>query len=138
MKKKDQESIAKLYMEGNAPQVIRLIDKNGTLYTSFDDIVDKHQREYYNDAPDYSEMYPGYKQIGDHRDVMLMTRNRYGEPSDVEWPKYDDNTLRMALFDARETGVIPHISHVILPDGEEFEIDGEMHDNSESPEGHWY
>lgn len=131
---KDQAAIAKLYMESDTPDVIQLIDKNGTLYTSFNDIVDKFQRDYYASETDYSD----HKEVGDHRDVMLMTTNSYGEPSTVNWPKYDENTLRLALFDARETGVIPHVSHAILPNGEEFEIDGEMHDDSESPEGYWY
>ena len=135
---KDQAAIAKLYMESDTSDVIKLIDKDGTLYTSFNDIVDKFQREHYASATDYSKMYPDHKEVGDHRDVMLMTTSRYGEPSTVKWPKYDENTLRAALFDARETGVISHVSHAILPNGEKFEIDGEMQDDSESPEGYWH
>lgn len=56
---------------------------------------------------------------------MLMAINPAGDVSVPQWPDPDPQTLRNALYDAREMGAIPaSLFAVTLPDGSDFEIDG--------------
>jgi len=62
--------------------------------------------------------------IGDdvEKDVILVAQYPEGDCDTVRWPKPDPFTLRRALYDAREMGIIPDVLSVLLPDGTEFEI----------------
>jgi hypothetical protein len=59
--------------------------------------------------------------------VLLVKRYENGDSDcdtirNVKSKKNQDN-LRSALYDAREMGLIPDVSYVLLPDGAKFEID---------------
>lgn len=113
MTTKDQIAIAKLYMENFSPQneQYKLI------------VIGK---------------YLGINNKKTGEPQTLMTFSSYGEPEEPEWPNYDKNVLRKALMDAVNTGKIPDVSSVILPDGTPFEVDGPIEDTDASPEGYWY
>jgi hypothetical protein len=63
-------------------------------------------------------------------DPILLCRYPEGDVDSISWPMpaNDDannwqSMLRSALYDARETGIIPNVAAVVLPDGSEFGID---------------
>ena len=111
MTKKDQDNLAMLYMENFRPKQFQLTTLGRYLAIPSTDGGDP---------------------------TTLMTFSRYGEPEEPEWPNYDENVLRKALMDAVNTGKIPDVSSVILPDGTPFEVDGPIEDTDASPEGYWY
>ena len=100
---------------------IKLKSKDGTLYTPAENVVNPEVTEW----------------IGEGEDVLLMYYSKYGEPNTIGWPrgwkgKLDKAGLAEALFDARETGTIPHVREVELPDGETFVIDFDYKKEKES------
>lgn len=56
-------------------------------------------------------------------DPVLIYFHSGGDPDTVSWPNPKAAHLRGALYDARETGFIPDVPIVLLPDGKEFVID---------------
>jgi hypothetical protein len=95
---------------------ITLIDNDGALYIPLAAIHDASLREYFS-ARDH-------KPVG----AMLLARYPEGDCDKAPWPMRDPADhyiLAAALYDARETGVLPpHASAVTLPDGHTFSIDG--------------
>jgi len=53
---------------------------------------------------------------------LLLCVYPEGDCDAIKWPQYNEDNLRSALFDARETGEIPLDSRVLLPNGEEFKF----------------
>lgn len=85
---------------------IKLIVEGGRLYTAHADIVDKLMKDYYKD------------------NVILIKQYDAGDYDTIKFPKPNEENLRSALYDARETGVIPgDTTEVELPDGTIFQID---------------
>jgi hypothetical protein len=84
---------------------IKLIDKDGYLYTPYD-VANKSLKDYYKGK----------------REIILVDKDETGDVVTARWPNYNERDLRMLLYGARETGQIPNIEFVILPDGKEFEI----------------
>ena len=97
---------------------VQLIDINGTLYTPFDAITDKLQRDWH--THDGKQEHP-----------ILIAEVGGGDHDTIPWPmksqfrtkKELTQNLASALYDAREMGTIPSVSSVLLPDGTEFAID---------------
>lgn len=85
--------------------MVRLIDKDGTLYTSEADIVDDLCRSHFK---------------GDGTCILI---SRIEDVNTIQWPNPNERELRSALFDAREMGMIPNVRTVQLPDGSEFSIE---------------
>lgn len=83
---------------------IQLIAEDGALYTPLA-LVDKSLRDFYSGNPILLCIYPE------------------GDCDRIKWPNFNPENLRAALYDARETGVLPHCEEVILPDGKIFRID---------------
>jgi hypothetical protein len=84
---------------------IKLIAADGALYTPIEAVNDENVRRIYSSNP------------------VLLYFHPSGEVDTIRWPKFDEERLRSALYDARETGTIPNCSEVILPNGETFKID---------------
>ena len=101
--------------------MIKLIAKNKDLYTPFDAIADEWQRKIHAEYED--------------KDCLLVTRSEWGEPMTPSWKdgKLDDQyqdsryVLAMCLFDSRETGQIPDVKEVKLPDDSVFNIEDELY-----------
>lgn len=47
----------------------------------------------------------------------------HGDVSTITWPEPDAHKLRNMLYDLRETGEIPDVDTVLLPDGTHFDIE---------------
>tara|TARA_R100000808_G_scaffold142_1_gene1022 strand:+ start:1117 stop:1494 length:378 start_codon:yes stop_codon:yes gene_type:complete len=62
---------------------------------------------------------------GNHLPQALGGHTRYDEPFTCDWEdgKFNRAYLAVALFDARETGLMVDVPEVVLPDGEIFVID---------------
>lgn len=84
---------------------VKLIDRDGSLYTSTKDIVDDICRKHYG---------------GDEFAILLCFFDQ--DVNSIAWPNPDLRELRSALYDARETGMIPFVQSVELPDGSELEF----------------
>jgi len=101
--------------------MIKVIEKNGSLYTPYNAIVDEWQREIHAEYED--------------KDHYLLTRSEWGEPMTPTWKdgkiqdKYQDGryVLAKCLFDARETGALKDVQEVELPDGSIFNIEEELY-----------
>ena len=91
----------------NSP--IKLVSEDGTLHTLKSDIRDKLMSEWYTGNP------------------LLLHRYAGGDVDTIAWPLVDSGGLAIALYDAREMGIIPDVQSVILPDGTEFGIDSNVH-----------
>ena len=109
--------------------MIKLIEESGDLHTPFEDIQDEWLKETYAK--------PMTKNAEPNRNPILVCRNEYGEVMSPDWKDgkiYESKThdgrhvLAICLFDARETGQIPDVKEVTLPDGATFVIDDELHD----------
>lgn len=85
---------------------VKLIAEHGSLFTSNLDIVDEFAKKHYGNEPS-----------------ILIYRYRAGDVDTINWPNPNEEHLRSCLFDARETGMIPHVRSVELPDGTIFHID---------------
>ena len=88
---------------------IKLVAEDGTLHTLKSDISDKLMSEWYTGNP------------------ILLRRYESGDVDTIAWPLQGDKcNLAVALYGAREMGMIPDVQSVILPDGTEFEIDSNL------------
>ncbi len=85
-------------------QTVKLIDRDGTLYTAESDICDEITAKHFK---------------GDEVCILIA---RIDDVNTIAWPNPDERELRSALFDAREMGMIPNVQSVLLPDGSEFRI----------------
>ena len=85
--------------------MIQLIAFDGILHANENDIVDPLQKEH---ADGHTILY-----AGEGYDIRA-----------IQWPRPDLQSLTVALYDAREMGLIPDVSAVLLPDGSMFNIDG--------------
>ena len=92
---------------------VKLKSKNGMLYTPAENVVNPEVTHW----------------NGEGEDLLLIYYSN-GEPDTVYWKdsrlwkgELDKTGLAAALFDARETGTIPDVREVELPDGETFAID---------------
>lgn len=88
--------------------MIQLLVKDHRLHTPQSAIVDKLQAKFASDDP------------------ILMVRYDAGDCDTIKWPRPNRQNLARALYDAREMGIIPDGSLVLLPDGTEFNIDKEV------------
>ena len=84
---------------------VKLIAKGGDLFTQRDMIKDPATRNFFSEDP------------------ILVCRYDAGDCDTINWPNPNEENLRRALYDARETGVIPDVQLVTLPNGLEFSID---------------
>lgn len=107
--------------------MIKLIAENGNLFTPFSSIADEWMKQVYGEStPFHTEV---------NRNPLLLTRNEWGEPMTPKWKdgqiedKYQDgrHVLAMCLFGARETGQIPDVKEVKLPDDSIFNIEEELY-----------
>jgi hypothetical protein len=91
--------------------MIKLIVEYNTLHVAAEDIH----------SPEVTEW------LGEGESALLHYTNKFGEPFTVTYKDgLGDNgkaDLAISLFDARETGTIPDVREVELPDGEVFVID---------------
>ena len=107
--------------------MIKLIAKGSQMFTPFDSIVDEWLQQIHAE--------PSLFDPERNRDPLLITTNEWGEPMTPEWrdgkieDKYQDgrNVLAICLFGSRETGQIPDIKEVKLPDDSIFNIEDELH-----------
>ena len=101
--------------------MIKLIAKGNDLYTPFNEIVDEWQKKIHAEYED--------------KDSLLLARNDWGEPMTPKWKegKLDDQhqdsryVLAVCLFGSRETGQIPDVKEVKLPDDSVFNIEDELY-----------
>lgn len=82
------------------PFTVRLVAIGGLLHTKTSDIVDNICREHY----------------GQDEHSILLSFSHEGV-TQIAWPEPDFDDLRNALYDARETGMIPNVQTVTLPNG---------------------
>ena len=94
----------------NPTDPITLIANGRSLCTPNSAIESKDLREWYDDG----------------EDPILIFEYPSGDVDTIAWPKPNRKNLAGALYDARETGLIPDVPTVILPDGTEFNIDTEL------------
>ena len=90
---------------------IRLLAEGGTLHTLKSDISDKLMSEWFTGNP------------------ILLRRYEGGDVDTIAWPLSGDSdkqNLAIALYSAREMGIIPNVQSVTLPDGMGFEIDSNL------------
>lgn len=52
--------------------------------------------------------------------AILLVQNE--DVQIVKWPNPDLELLTSALYAARETGILPNVSEVLLPDGKQFQF----------------
>lgn len=83
------------------PFTVHLVEIGGLLHTKTSDIVDDICREHY----------------GQDEHSILMRFFDAGDVTTIAWPNPDFDDLRNALYDARETGMIPNVETVTLPNG---------------------
>tara|TARA_R110002050_G_scaffold261986_1_gene402183 strand:- start:196 stop:642 length:447 start_codon:yes stop_codon:yes gene_type:complete len=64
---------------------------------------------------------------GEYHASELGYKNGWGEYQSCTWKggEFDEGDLAIALFDAREMGIIQHTERVTLPNGESFTIDAD-------------
>jgi len=109
--------------------MIRLIVDHNTLHVRAEDIHNPEVTEW----------------LGEGEPALLHYTNKFGEPFTVTYKDGLDAKgeadLAISLYDARETGTIPDVREVELPDGEVFVIDDDhgqearLKDNN--PDGFW-
>lgn len=87
-------------------KTVKLIAQDGRLCTSHLDIVDEFSKKYAGEEPS-----------------VLLYQYSEGDWDAVNWPNPNEEHLRSCLFDCRETGMIPDVREVQLPDGTIFQID---------------
>jgi hypothetical protein len=83
---------------------IQLTAEDGLLCTPHSALMDVFLKQHFEEDPPLLAHYPA------------------GDYDTVNWPNPNEEILRTALFGARETGLIPDVRSVILPDGSEFII----------------
>jgi len=88
----------------------KLINDDGILATAHELIPDDLRTSFTN--PD-----------GEPDNAILIYDRPSGDVDTIKWPHPNKDHLRGALYAARETGFIPNVEAVLLPDGEEFLID---------------
>jgi hypothetical protein len=90
---------------------IQLIEENGMLYTPIDAVQDKLMKSYWGES-------------GSDK-VLLAERIASDDVIVGRFPlrnRQDRINLSIVLFGARETGQIPDVDSVLLPNGEEFTV----------------
>lgn len=98
--------------KGSKMTTIELIAKGDDLYTKFADISDDLQREYW--FSDNEKL----------RDPILLYQYPEGDCDTINAEKPNIEHMRSALYDARESGLIPHdTTTAILPGGQSISID---------------
>ena len=85
---------------------VYLVEVHDMLHTKTSDIVDDMCRKHY---------------AGDEHSILLRFFSA-GDVTTIAWPDPDLDDLRSALYDARESGMIPFVNTVILPDGQPLSI----------------
>ena len=86
--------------------MIQLICEGNCLYTPRSAMTDPLLLAHYSNNP------------------ILLHIHDAGDCDTIKWPDYSAESLRAALYDARETGCLPaDTKSVQLPDGTEFFID---------------
>jgi hypothetical protein len=98
----------------SADKVIQLVAEDGRLCTAFADLADDTLRSYYREVREGRVI---------EAPVLLLCRYDAGDCDTIRWPRPQVKRLRSALFDARETGQIPDVRTVLLPNGTIFTID---------------
>lgn len=61
--------------------------------------------------------------LSDDDKTPVTHYNGHGDVSTIARPDYDFHKLRNMLYDLRETGEIPDVDTVLLPDGTSFDIE---------------
>jgi hypothetical protein len=82
---------------------IQLIAKNKTLY-----------------IPLHAATAQALKDYQLKEDIILLCVYPSGDCDTIKWPKMKEANLVTALYAARETGLLPDIHSVLLPDGREL------------------
>lgn len=86
--------------------MIQLLCERGCLYTPRAALKDPILLAHYSENPILLHIYDA------------------GDCDTIKWPDYNAESLRAALYAARETGCLPADTQgVLLPDGKEFVID---------------
>lgn len=104
---------------------VKLIAKYGCLYSLFDAIVDDLVREHFRQCGLTNPFKPKSER-GHPDNPILLVEHEGGDHDTIAWPLIKRGHLASALFDARESGIIPDVAEVILPDGGTFDIDREL------------
>ena len=105
-----------------------IVSADGDLSTPFDLIEDQLVREHFSHCGLTNPFVPEADRKPS--DPLLMVVYGAGDCDVAKWPLTTPELrwrLARALYDARETGTIPDVTEVILPDGKIFVIDQEIH-----------
>lgn len=108
-------------------EVTLILNEDGTLSTPFALIEDDLNREHFR----HCGMTNPFVAEADRTpsNPLLMTVYSAGDCDVAKWPLSTPQLrqlLARSLYDARETGLIPDVAEVTLPDGSRFSIDMEV------------
>lgn len=104
--------------------VVKLLVEHGSLCTPFSAIVDEANREHFRQCG-LSDPFKPEAERGPSNPVLLVEHDG-GDHDTIAWPLTQRGHLASALYGARETGLIPDVTEVTLPDGSTFNIDMEV------------
>ena len=91
---------------------VQLVARHGNLFTRFEDIVDPDQRDWFQ------------TDNGQNQNPILIYHYAAGDIDTIDANNPNMDHLRSALYDCRETGLIPHNTQAFtLPNGTTHNID---------------
>ncbi len=114
-------------VKNSTPAVKLILNEDGTLSTPFSAITDELTRRHFSECGMTNPFVPEDERGPDN--PLLMTVYGAGDCDVAKWPLSTPELrerLARSLYDARETGCIPDITEVTLPDGSTFNIDMEV------------
>ena len=97
-------------MKINEPSV-KLLNENGTLYTP----VEAASESFRKDCSFLEDGAP-----------VILADYIDGDPCTAKWPHTNKGNLAILLYGARETGQIPDVPSVLLPDDSVFDIEANL------------
>lgn len=111
-------------MQPNTNTTVKLIVEHGCLCVPFEAIVDDLNREHFRECGMTDPFVPEADRAPSN--PMLLVEHDGGDHDTINWPLTKRQHLASALYGARETGLIPDVTEVTLPDGSTFNIDMEV------------
>ena len=122
--------ITNLLQEEDELSPVKLVVTHGMLASPIGTDLEKRDKALYDYFKSGHDTDP-FRKEGDTEGPSspLLFQHPGGDYDSIKWPDYDPTHLAGALYDAREQGLIPDVSSVILPDGTTFDIDANLRES---------